>query len=179
MSMGTFLFIVISYILYKITQIQFWKILFYSIAFLTAFGMYFYFKNIDCKFKINKNFLINIYRNGFYSLGSFLIMWCATQGVFVVFYGDIDDTAFVEQKLLFSVLGFFNIIMIVQENKYQPLYAKSIVNSNIEILNNYDKAVNRESYILLFFCSLIVVIFYISGYEFYISFFIFFQYIGF
>ena len=173
LSVGMLLLILISYILCSITKIDFWEISFYFILFLTSMGGYFYFKTIDCNVGISNIFFKNILRNGFYSLGSFLVMWCATQGIFVVFYGDVDNTVFVEQKLIFSVLGFFNIIMIVQENKYQPLYSKSIVDSNVKILKSYDKRVNYESYILLIFCFLLFFVFLILDYKFYISFLIF------
>lgn len=166
-------FILLSYFLSSIIQIDFWEILFYFNFFLVSSGVYFYFKNIDCDVIFDNIFLKNIFRNGFLSLGSFAVMWCATQGVFVVFYNDMDNAIFVEQKLIFSVLGFFNIIMIVQENKYQPLYSKSIADSNLQLLEKYDKSVNYESYILFVFCFLFFVGFFILDYSFYLSFFIF------
>ncbi|VXA81322.1 membrane hypothetical protein [Acinetobacter sp. 8I-beige] len=173
LSVGVLVLILISYFLSNIIHNDFWEILFYFILFLTSIGVYFYFKEIDCNVEISNIFLKNFLRNGIHSLGSFIVMWCATQGVFVVFYGSIDNAIFVEQKLIFSVLGFFNIIMIVQENKYQPLYSKSVAEGNMEILQSYDKHVNHESYILLTFCFLLFFIFYFFNYKFYISFFIF------
>ena len=154
LSIGMLVLILISYFLSSIIQIDFWEILFYFSFLLVSSGVYFYFKNINCNVVFDNTFLKKIFRNGFLSLGSFAVMWCATQGVFVVFYNDMDNAIFVEQKLIFSLLGFFNIIMIVQENKYQPLYSKSIADSNLQLLEKYDKSVNYESYILLVFCFL-------------------------
>lgn len=173
LSIGMFVLILISYCLAYINQNEFWKILFYFILCLISIGVYFYFKKIDCNVQIDNIFLKKILKNGIYSLGSFFVMWCATQGIFVVFYEEIDNIVFVEQKLIFSILGFFNIIMIVQENKYQPLYSKSVIENNKKILQSYDKYVNYESYILLIFCFLLFFIFLFFDYQFYISFFIF------
>jgi len=173
LSSGMFILFPLAYFISSYYFFDFWELLFYLSFFLALLGSLIYKKNISVRVTLDKIFLNKILEIGFFSIGSFFLMWCATQGIFVVFYNDLDHSVFVEQKVIFSILGFFNIIMIVQENKYQPLYAKAVGDTNIGKLKQYDKSVNFESYMLFFLCSIIFLLLYFMEYSYYISFFIF------
>lgn len=173
LSSGMFILFPSAYFISSFYLFDFWEVLFFISFFLVFLGYLFYKKNIDVRVTLDKSFLNKIFEIGFFSIGSFFLMWCATQGIFVVFYNGLEHAVFVEQKVIFSILGFFNIIMIVQENKYQPLYAKAVGDNNISKLKNYDKSVNFESYMLFFLCFIIFLLLYFMKYSYYISFFIF------
>lgn len=173
LSCSMFILIPLTYFITSQYIFNFWKVLFYFSIPIIILGYYFFKKNIGSKVILDKKFLNKIFKIGFFSIGSFVVMWCATQGIFVVFYEILDNSVFVEQKLIFSVLGFFNVVMIVQENKYQPLYAKAIVNNDLVQIKHYNKAVNIESYLLLLVCIICFFIFYVLDYSFYLAFLIF------
>ncbi|RSN75492.1 hypothetical protein [Acinetobacter haemolyticus] len=173
LSSGMFVLFPLAYFISSSYIFNFWEVLFYLSFFLALLGFFIYKKNVAVKVSLDKSFLNRVFEIGFISMGSFFLMWCATQGIFVVFYNGLEHAIFVEQKVIFSVLGFFNIVMVVQENKYQPLYAKAVVDGDIFEVRNYDRSVNFEGYALLFFCFILFILFYFMKYSFYISFFIF------
>ncbi|WP_180108598.1 hypothetical protein [Acinetobacter sp. YH12147] len=173
LSSGMFVIFLLAYFISSFYFFDFWMVLFYLSFFLALFGFFIYKKNVAVKVSLDKSFLNRVFEIGFISMGSFFLMWCVTQGIFVVFYNGLEHAVFVEQKVIFSVLGFFNIVMVVQENKYQPLYAKAVVGSDVFKIRSYDRSVNFEGYALLFICFILFILFYFMKYSFYISFFIF------
>lgn len=172
-SMGMFFLIPLSYFFVFFYKTDIWLSLSLSLAFLFFCSVAFLASFISFKVNLNLEFIKKIFRIGLVSVGSFFVMWCSTQGVFVILYDHISHNVFIEQKLIFSILGFFNIIMLVQENKYQPLYSKAISSMDFSNIKKYDLSVNLESYIFLFLGILFFTFFWLLNFSFYLSFLLF------
>lgn len=173
LSTSCLIIVTSSYFIANIININFWQIAFFLSLTIVLPSYYFYIKNFRCKVLYEIDFIKRFVKNGILALASFGLAWAATQGIFVTLYDSVGSSIFVEQKLIFSILGFFNIIMIVQENKYQPLYAAVVLNENATSISKLDKLVNTESHILFIVCIVLFLIFYIVNLDFYLSFLIF------
>jgi hypothetical protein len=158
LSVGCFLIVPLSYLLAGVLFAGFWKVAFViGVVFvIPVFCVSLFVVGVE----IPKDciFLKKIATNGVQSLTSFGLVWMVTQGVFVAFYDVVDGATFVQQKLIFSVLGFFNVFLIVQENKYQPLYSSAVMRGDVSLLKKYDSDVNKEGRVLLGFCALAFVL---------------------
>ncbi len=173
LSMGFMLIIPVAYYLASNLDMNFWTVAFcLSLALILPFFCP-YIRWFRYKIKYEKTFIINFVKNGILALISFLLVWAVTQGIFVVFYSAVENYIFVQQKLIFSILGFFNIIMLVQENKYQPLYAASFSRKDLVSIKDFDKKVNLESHYLLLLCVSIFFMLYFFDFDFYIHFLLF------
>ena len=172
-SISCFVFVPTSYYISSISDISFWKIAFFPALTIVLCSFLFYISFFSFRVVYSKSFIKVFSKNGFLALTSFFLVWCTTQGIFVILYDSVENSIFVQQKLIFSVLGFFNIIMIVQENRFQPLYTYSFIHGDIKKIKILDKSVNIESHILFSLCIFLSILFYIFSMSFYFYFLLF------
>lgn len=172
-SIACLIFIPSSYYFASLRGGGLWKILSFSMVIIVLPTLYLYFVRFHCQVNYDRRFIRSFFKNGLLALFSFGLVWVATQGVFVVFYENVGSKEFVQQKLMFSILGFFSIIMLVQENKYQPLYSSAISRKDLALLKKFDRAVGVESHLLFILCIVLTLIFFITGFDFYLSFLLF------
>lgn len=88
-------------------------------------------------------------RNGLYNFLSYLLVWMATQGVFVFFFKMVDASFFVEQKWVFSLFGLYGVLMVVQENRFQPMYTEAFSLNDAERVEELDRKIKLENLIML------------------------------
>lgn len=86
-----------------------------------------------------------ILKTGLQSSLSFILVWLSTQGLFILLYQFTDNSAFIEQKTLFSLLGVFTLLMTVQENRFQPLYRNIISKTDIVSLRKTERNIHFEN----------------------------------
>lgn len=173
LSVFSLITIPLSYFVASTFNMELWKTAFILLSLIVSPFYYIYFKLFWIKPTFESSFTIKFIKNAILALLSFGIAWAATQGIFVILYDQVGNTIFVKQKIIFSILGFFNVIMIVQENKYQPLYSHALKTGLTDSVIHLDKSVNLESHLLLILCLFISMIFYVVDSDLFLSFFIF------
>lgn len=87
---------------------------------------------------------------GSYSLLSFGIFWAGTQGLFIFFYDVTDANVFVQQKILFSIMGLSTVLMVVQENRFQPLYVLLVNKQDRTRLLAAAKEISKQNWLFIF-----------------------------
>ena len=92
----------------------------------------------------------DLLRTGSYNFLSYLLVWTATQGLFVFFFQTVDASVFVDQKWVFSLFGLYGILMVVQENRFQPAYSKAFSLNNTDQVAELDKKIKYENSIMLY-----------------------------
>ncbi|KXJ47581.1 hypothetical protein [Marinobacter sp. Hex_13] len=103
-----------------------------------------------------------ILKAGLQSSLSFILVWLSTQGLFILLYKFTDNSAFIEQKTLFSLLGVFTLLMTVQENRFQPLYRNIIFRVDAAALRKIERNINVENSLIAIIALFTVVAWYFA-----------------
>lgn len=104
----------------------------------------------------------SILQAGVQSSLSFILVWLSTQGLFILLYKFTDNSAFIEQKTLFSLLGVFTLLMTVQENRFQPLYRNIISKADATALSKIERSINVENSLIAIIALLTVIAWYFT-----------------